>query len=236
MLWTDSAKEVRVSLEEGSYGCHIDLAGLIGRANSRSRRKLVRLIEERQEDLIYEMCGPRYSRGYVYRRGGSYTKRLVTSLGEIRFRVERVIRRIDDKVRSPILEALDVKRRKYSRDMRMKCVEFASKMSYGDASMEFEKATGVHVSKRTIHSFVQQIAPRLLELNRTAAKAGIVIALAPSATCWSTCENRGIRNPETLRTEENKAQTQSISPQSKIFYSFLGFRAYVKAMIALQRG
>ena len=55
----------------------------------------------------------------------------------IRFRVDRVVRRTDGRVHSPILEALDVNPRKYSRDVRRKYVEFASKMSYGDASIEF---------------------------------------------------------------------------------------------------
>jgi len=72
-----------------------------------------------------------------------------------------VIRKVDNRVSSPILEALDVKRRKYSRDVRMKMAEFASKMTYKDARLEFETATGVHIPKRTIHSFVQEIAPLL---------------------------------------------------------------------------
>jgi len=169
--------EVRVSLEDQSHGIHIDLAELTENARCHSKRELVRLIERRQEELVDGLCGPRYCRGqgYRYRRGGSYTKRLITSLGEVRFRVARVVRRTDGKVHSPILDALDVRRRRYSRDVRMICVEFASKMSYGDANTEFETATGIHVPKRTIHSFVQELAPRLLEANRTAVNAGLVI-------------------------------------------------------------
>ena len=87
--------EVRVSLEDRWHGIHIDLAELTEDARCRSRRELVRLIEGRQEELVYELCGPRYSRGFPYRRGGAYAKRLVTSLGEVRFRVERVVRRTD---------------------------------------------------------------------------------------------------------------------------------------------
>lgn len=68
-----------------------------------------------------------------------------------------------------------MKHRKYSRIVRMKFVEFASKLSYVDISTEYETATGVQVPKRTIRSFVQQIALRLLEANRTGAKAGIVV-------------------------------------------------------------
>lgn len=149
---------------------------MIDRVEGLSRRELVRLVEQHQERLVDELCGPKYSRNHHYRRGGSYTKTLTTRIGRIRFKVKRVIRRIDNAVRSPILEAWDVKRKRYSREVRMKCVDFASKMSYQDASEEFEEATGVHVPKRTIHSFVQQIAPSLREAHKTTTgKAGIVL-------------------------------------------------------------
>jgi len=166
---------VRVSLKESIDFAAIDLSDLIERSNGHSRLELVRLIEERQEQLILQLCGPRYSRCYPYRRGGSYWKTLVTGIGRIRFRVKKVIRREDGRVISPILEALDVKRRRYSRDVRMKLAEFASVMSYRDASREFETATGVHVPKRTIHSFVKEISPQLLEANKADIKPGILI-------------------------------------------------------------
>jgi hypothetical protein len=135
----------------------------------------VRLIEDHQERLVEELCGPRYSRGHPFRRGGTYTKRLVTCLGEIRFKAKKIIRRSDRQTSTPILEALDIKRRKYSRGVRMRLTEFASKMSYGDICIEFETATGVHVPKRTIYGFVGEIAPRLLEAGKMSAKAEIVI-------------------------------------------------------------
>jgi len=175
MLWTNSTKEARVSLIEGTQISHIDLTELAEKARIHSRRELVSLIERRQEELVYELCGPRYSRCHPYRRGGSYTRRLVTSLGEVRFKVKKVVSRTDGRVSTPILDALDIKRRRYSRDVRMKCAEFASKMSYGDASTEYETATGIRVPKRTIHGFVQELAPRLLRASRTAANAGLVI-------------------------------------------------------------
>ena len=163
----NNTMEVKVSLKESTCDFRIDLSDLIERSNGHSRSELVRLIGERQEGFIQQLCGPRYSRSHPYRRGSSYTKTLVTNVGTIAFRVRRVIRKVDRKVSSPILEALDVKRRKYSRNIRMKLAEFASKMSYNDACKEFETATGVHVPKRTIHSLVQEIVPELLKANRT---------------------------------------------------------------------
>lgn len=175
MLWTNSTTEARVSLREDTKTPHIDLAELAEQARTRSRKDLVSLIERRQEKIVEELCGPRYSRDHSHRRGGSYTKSLVTCLGEISFKAKKVIRRSDGKTSTPILEALDVKRRRYSRGVRMRLAEFASKMSYGDACLEFETATGIHVPKRTIHSFVREIAPRLLEASKMADRAEVVI-------------------------------------------------------------
>ena len=175
VLCINNTMEVKVSLNKTAPRPHIDLTDLIERSNGHSRSELVRLIEERQERVVQELCGPRYSRSHPYRRGSSYTKTLVTGIGTIRFKVKRVISKIDNSVSSPILEALDVKRRKYSRDVRMKLAEFASKMTYQDASLEFETATGVHVPKRTILSFVQEIAPPLLEANKMTIELGIVM-------------------------------------------------------------
>ena len=175
MLWANSTTEARVSLKDDTPIPHIDLAELAEQARASSRTELINLIERRQDQLVKELCGPKYSRRRPYRRGGSYTKRLVTFLGEITFTVKRIINRRNGGVRSPILEALDARRRRYSRGVRMRLVEFASTMSYGDARREYETATGIRVPKRTIHSFVQEIAPQLLEASRTAAEAGIVI-------------------------------------------------------------
>jgi len=79
-----------------------------------------------------------YSRGNPYTRGSSYKKKHVTPLGTIRFTVRRIIHRQTRKIYAPILDALDVKRRKYSRGVRMACAEYAAKMSYGDAALEYQ--------------------------------------------------------------------------------------------------
>jgi len=196
VLWTNSTTEARVSLRGDTQIPHIDLAELAElaeQARTSSRRELVSLIERRQEEIVEELCGPRYSRGHRYRRGGSYTKTLVTCLGEIRFKAKKVIRRSDGKTATPLLKTLDVKRRRYSRGVRMRLAEFASKMSYGDACTEFETATGVHIPKRTIHSFVQEIAPRLLEASRMTAKAEVVIGDSTKVRARASREMNNVR-------------------------------------------
>jgi hypothetical protein len=156
---------VKVSLNSTIAAFHIDLAEIIQDVNVHSRSELINQIQKSQEQIIMQLCGPKYSRkhSFKFKRAGSYTKKVTTLLGNISLKVQKVRNRIDNSIASPILEYLDLKRRKYSKDLRMKLAEYASKMSYQDASSEFETATGIHVPKRTIHRFVQEIAPRLLQ-------------------------------------------------------------------------
>ena len=198
MLCDNNTVEVKVSLNKTAPRSHIDLTDLIERSNGHSRSELVRLIEERQERIVQKLCGPKYSRSHPYRRGSSYAKTLVTGVGTISLKVKRVISRIDNSVSAPILEALDVKRRRYSRDVRMKLAEFASKMTYGDAGLEFETATGIHVPKRTILSFVQEIAPPLLEANKAADEPNIVMG---DSTEVRGLESRAMNNVHILLSE-----------------------------------
>jgi hypothetical protein len=157
---------VKVSLEQFSAASPIDLAELVTEINTDSKSQLVKRIEELQDQLILDLCGPKYSRDYPFKRASLYSKTLKTPLGSISFTVQKVRNRSDNAITSPILEFLDVKRRRYSKDLRMKLAEYASKMSYQDASLEFETATGIRVPKRTIHRFVHEVAPPLLEANK----------------------------------------------------------------------
>jgi hypothetical protein len=158
--------EVKVSLNSTIAAFHIDLAEIIQDVNVHSRFELVNQIQKRQEQIITQLCGPKYSRNHSFKRAGSYAKELVTAIGTVNFKVQKVRSRANNAITSPILECLDLKRRKYSKDLRMKLAEYASKMSYQDASLEFETATGIRVPKRTIHSFVHEIAQLLLKANK----------------------------------------------------------------------
>ena len=157
---------MKVSLEYVNAAFPIDLAEIVQDVNVHSRFELVKRVNERREQIIMNLCGPKYSRNHSFKRAGSYIKKLTTAIGTISFKVQKVRNRIDNSITSPILEYLDLKRRKYSKDLRMKLAEYASKMSYQDASLEFETATGIHVPKRTIHRFVHEIAKPLLKANK----------------------------------------------------------------------
>jgi len=121
-------------------------------------------IEQRQERLVRQL----HSIGY--RMAGSYLKQIVTKIGRVCFRVKKLWKPGMSGIVSPILDALHIRRIRYARDVRMLCVDLASRLSYGDAKKEVKKTNGLEIPKRTIHSFVQEIAPKLKKANEHAVQ------------------------------------------------------------------
>ena len=136
----------------------IDLADLIEREQIKTLASLSDAIEALQARLVenLETSG--------WKRSTSYQRPLVTKLGRVIFTVIKVKR--DGRVFSPIIYALKIEKRKYSRDVKMLLADKASRLSYQDAQIDFQNHTGVRVPKRTIHSFVQEIGRQLGEANQ----------------------------------------------------------------------
>ena len=139
----------------------IDLADLIEREQIRTLGNLSRAIEALQAELVEDLQALGWSRSTSYQRS------LVTKLGRVFFTVVKVKR--NGRVFSPIVYALNIEKRKYSRDVRMLLADKVSRLSYQDAQTDFENHTGVRVPKRTIHSFVQEIGRELGEANEAKA-------------------------------------------------------------------
>lgn len=108
-------------------------------------------IEALQEKVIDDLV----EKGW--RRAATYTRTLVTMLGVLDLRIVKVRNMVTGRVSSPILDMLEVRRRKYSREVRIVCADMAARLSYNDSRIEFERTTGITIPKRTIHSFVQEI-------------------------------------------------------------------------------
>ncbi len=131
----------------------IDLADLIEREQIKTLTSLSNAIEALQAELVEDLEALGWSRSTSYQRS------LVTKLGRVAFTVVKMKR--DGRVFSPIIYALKIEKRKYSRDVRMLLADKASRLSYQDAQIDFMNHTGVKVPKRTIHSFVQEIVRQL---------------------------------------------------------------------------
>jgi hypothetical protein len=85
----------------------------------------------------------------------------VTKLGQVVFRVQRVRDRLERRTFAPLLIALGLGRRRYTRDLRLACAEEASRTTYGEASDSLRRSLGVIVPRRTIWNFVMEFGPYL---------------------------------------------------------------------------
>jgi hypothetical protein len=136
----------------------IDLADLIEQEQIKTLTSLSNAIEALQAKLVENLVAS------GWKRSTSYQRPLVTKLGRVVFTVIKVKR--DGRVFSPIIYALKIEKRKYSRDVKMLLADKASRLSYQDAQIDFQNHTGVNVPKRTIHSFVQEVGKQLGEANQ----------------------------------------------------------------------
>lgn len=143
----------------------IDLASLIEELKEKSRRSLKEALESYQARLLDELCGEKRKPNGIYRRAGSARrpKTIITSLGVVKFRLLKVKKEATGETMTPILDVLDVRGRKYTRQVKAECAELTSKLSYGDASEEYNRLTGVLIPKSTIHGFTQKLAPGMLQ-------------------------------------------------------------------------
>jgi len=153
----------------------IDLADLIESLKEKNRQNLKKSIEAYQERLLDELCGLKHSPkpNSIVRRVGSgrRLKTVVTPLGVVRFKTWKVKNLATGETLTPILDILDVRGRKYTRQVKAQCAELTSKLSYGDTREEYHRLTGVLIPKSTIHGFTQEIAPGMLDANLNATAA-----------------------------------------------------------------
>jgi len=160
----------------------IDLSSMTDEVREESKEELKRLIEIKQARLIASLCGIEEEGRRAFYIAGSYSKGLVTRLGKIEFRVVRVRVGLDGPSSSPILDVLGIRKRKYALDVRMLCADAASRLSYADASAEIENAMGLRVPKRTIHSFINEIGPKLAKANERNSQRSRSPVIIPDGT------------------------------------------------------
>jgi hypothetical protein len=187
----------------------IDLADLIEDLKEKDRRSLSEAIEAYQENLLDELCGKKRKPNQIYRRAGSNRrpKTIMTPLGMVQFKTWKVENHATGETLTPILDILDVRGRKYTRQVKAQCAELTSKLSYGDTSEEYHRLTGVWIPKSTIHAFTQELAPGMLQtqLNIQPQPEGLAVVQADAT------EVRAIKTGEFNQVHV----TLSVSPTSK---------------------
>jgi len=100
---------------------YIDLSELIARERIRTVERLKARIEELQDRIV---------RGFEREGWGrltSYNRELVTSLGAIELTIQEVKR--GGRVTSPLIDALGMRRKRYSQELRMILADMAARLS-----------------------------------------------------------------------------------------------------------
>ena len=130
----------------------IDLSDLIEAEQIKTAKRLKESIEEYQNKIVTEILALTRS----YKRKGTYERGLVTSLGKVRLKIAKVDLG-NGKMISPMLDVLQIRRRRYSQELRMLAADTASRLSYGKSKEQLLRSNSVDIPKATIHSFVQEI-------------------------------------------------------------------------------
>jgi len=187
----------------------IDLADLIEDLKEKDRRSLSEAIEAYQETLLDELCGKKRKPNRIYRRAGSNRrpKTIVTPLGMVQFKTWKVENHATGETLTPMLDIINVRGRRYTRQVKAQCAELTSKLSYGDTREEYHRLTGVWIPKSTIHGFIQELAPDMLQtqLDIQPQPEGLTVVQADAT------EVRAIKTGEFNQVHV----TLSVSPTSK---------------------
>jgi hypothetical protein len=138
----------------------IDLANLFPKARDYGAQALVGFLRQEEERMVELLRSDHLPDGRPrFVRNGRYHRRLVTKLGGVILEVGRVYDRLRQRTFAPVLLALGLQRRRYTRDLRFACAEEASRTSYGGASESIQRSLGVVVPRRSIWNFVREIGP-----------------------------------------------------------------------------
>ncbi len=137
----------------------IDFGHLLNRAEHLAVQDLQGILESTQEDLVRERLRGNPEEGTArYVRSGGYWRTLHTRLGTVRVRIQRLLDRVSRVTWSPLLLALGIGKKRYTRELRLAAAELATRTSYEEASQALVRTLGFRIPRRTIWNFVQEIA------------------------------------------------------------------------------
>jgi hypothetical protein len=97
------------------------------------------IIEESQEILVGELCGPKHQRKKErrYRRAGKKRRTIGTRFGRLKFRLRRVKDKKERRVFKPIYELIEFDGKKqYQKDISFIGIDLAAKLTYRDCKKE----------------------------------------------------------------------------------------------------
>lgn len=136
----------------------IELGHLLNVAHHEGLDALRRVCESAEESLwerLRLVQRPDGSPRFV--KHGRRSRTLVTRMGRVDLRVQRVRDRQEGGTFVPLLVALNLGKRRYTPELRVAAAELATRTSYGEASEALERDVGVRIPRRTIWNFLQEV-------------------------------------------------------------------------------
>jgi len=130
---------------------------------------LKKAIVKLQEDLVYELCGPKYSRtpNRHFCRGGTTNRTLLTRHGIVKFRLFKVHDLASDCFFRPLLLYVGVEsKRRIVDDLVFECAEAATYLTYRDSKTVIKNLTNAEVSRCRIHDCVEKVGAFMNEERR----------------------------------------------------------------------
>jgi transposase-like protein len=137
-----------------------------------NRAILRSVLEKAQDELIQELCGPRYSRGgdKRFRRAGTAKRTLETRHGTVEFRLVKVRSMENGSMMRPLLLYIGLEpRKRIVDDLVLECAEVATYLTYRDSKKVIQNLTSAEASKHRIHYCVQKVGAFIEQERREAA-------------------------------------------------------------------
>ena len=113
-----------------------------------------------QEELLLNLCGPRYFRNQDRRfvRVGSSNRTLITRHGKIEFKLTKVRCLENGSIMRPLLVYVGVEpKKRIIDDLTLECAEIATYLTYRDSKIVIENLTNAEVSRCRVHGCVQRV-------------------------------------------------------------------------------
>jgi len=129
--------------------------------NLKIEAKLVeQIISSADTEIVTKRCGEKYSKkmgNERYARAGTSVRKLITSIGQLVLKLNRVKDIEQNRIIKPVFETIQFAgKQKYQPDIVMMCVDFAQKLSYRDTVEELSIVIPVVPSRTTINKQVME--------------------------------------------------------------------------------
>jgi transposase-like protein len=124
------------------------------------RKILKSALMKLQDELLLELCGPRYFRSQdrKFIRVGSTNRTLNTRHGRVEFKLTKVRCLENGCIMRPLLVYIGVEpKKRIIDDLTLECAEIATYLTYRDSKTVIENLTQAEVSRCRIHGCVQRV-------------------------------------------------------------------------------